>query len=400
MVKSGKNAVKLKFKQPPMRDIDFQVDTTSVDYNRLAYMDPYDKTITRNYRKGEEEFNKLSQSDYVLIHEQKHRDNYNKGMYEYPVSTEMAYKLNMHDEISAHMASLIYLRQKYLETGDVSVFDQGADGCFDFYKKAIQQGKVKPGSPYQEDFDKEMRLIANGTQKMWLEKYGELYIGQMSRFSVLFDDASGAYSQYYNENYKNGRKIALNVGGVDFTRYLDKDVEIPRRQEVLTAINKVLTTTRKSPSVKERKRPNEPIHPVDKEEPYYDEEWMDMEGYRRSKVQHRRLPDLTKDVIQKPTTSYVSEQKKFLNDKDILKQQMKNEAGPNKTSVKEKMKTDFKKYSAAKQRLTAQNDAIPTSRKQIEQTLRFHRPGVTPQKDTKRKLADIFKSKQNSVRQF
>lgn len=57
----------------------------------------------------------------VLMHEQKHQDNRSQGIYEYALSPEQAYKTEMNDEISANMASLVYLRDKYLKTGDISV---------------------------------------------------------------------------------------------------------------------------------------------------------------------------------------------------------------------------------------------------------------------------------------
>lgn len=98
--------------QPPMRNIDFQVDTVSVEgaNNRGAYQTHDTNSITSNFIKGDSEWNEWAQGDNVLVHEQKHRDNNNQGIHEYPVSPEQAYKLDMYDEISANMASLLLLR--------------------------------------------------------------------------------------------------------------------------------------------------------------------------------------------------------------------------------------------------------------------------------------------------
>ena len=218
-----------KMPQPPMRNIDFQVDTVSVERanNTGAYQTHDTNSITSNFKKGNSEWNEWAQGDNVLIHEQKHRDNNNQGMYEYPVSPEQAYKLNMYDEISANMASLLLLRQKYLETGDISIFDKTEQGRFSFYKEAIERGEINPRSNTKEDFDKEMRLIANGTKDMWMQDFSTDYVKQNSSNAVSYGDMTGKYAQYYDQNYERGKKIALTIGGVDFTQYLDNDVEIP-----------------------------------------------------------------------------------------------------------------------------------------------------------------------------
>ena len=159
-----------KMPQPPMRNIDFQVDTIPERTGAAAYMTHKNNTITSNYVKGASEYyNQFNQSDYVLLHEQKHRDNINQGIYDYPVSPEQAYKLNMYDEISAMTTELIALRDEYIRTGDISVFDKD-DSRFHFYKEAIEKGEINPRSNTKEDFDKDMRLIANGTKNMWMQK--------------------------------------------------------------------------------------------------------------------------------------------------------------------------------------------------------------------------------------
>ena len=219
-----------KMPQPPMRNIDFQVDTVSVERanNTGAYQTNETNSITSNFIKENNEWNEWAQGDNVLIHEQKHRDNNNQGLFEYPVSPEQAYKLEMYDEISANMASLLLLRDEYIRTGDISVFDKD-DGRFHFYKEAIERGEINPRSNVKEDFDKEMRLIANGTKDMWMQDFAETesYIDCGASSAYEYGDKTGKYAQYYDQNYERGKKIALTIGGVDFTQYLDNDVEIP-----------------------------------------------------------------------------------------------------------------------------------------------------------------------------
>ena len=210
-----------KIPTPPTRNIDFQVDTIPANRGINGVFNTSANTVNISYKDGSTKIDSLP-------HEQKHRDNYAAGMYAYAVSPEQAYKLNMHDEISANMASLLVLRQKYIETGDLSVFDyNGGDDRYAFYKQAIANGEIKPASPYQEDFDKEMALIVNGTRNMWEERFGASYNENSMWDARNSSDRSGKYAEFYDENYRRGMKIAYTIGGVDFTKYMDRDAEIP-----------------------------------------------------------------------------------------------------------------------------------------------------------------------------
>mgnify|MGYP000080240492 FL=1 len=215
----------------PMRDINFQVDTIP-NADAGGYFTSWKNTVTINYKPDDTAWNNWSQSDNTLIHEQKHRDNAANGLYAYALSPEQAYKMNMHDEISANMASLLLLRQRYIENGDISIFEKEEGGRFSFYADAIKEGKINPNSPYQEDFDKEMSLIVNGTRKMWQNDFGEIYIDQSMSSAQFYSDKSGKYAEYYDENYQRGMKVAYNIGGVDFTKYMDGDVEISERERL------------------------------------------------------------------------------------------------------------------------------------------------------------------------
>ncbi len=209
-----------------MREVDFQVDTLSNKTTTGAYFLSGDNTLTINYVEGEDSFNSWSGSMAVLMHEQKHRDNRSQGIYEYALSPEQAYKTEMNDEISANMASLVYLRDKYLKTGDISVFEE--DGSrFRFYTDAIKKGEINPFSNKKEDFDKEMALIANGTRDMWMRDFSGTYVDYGVRNAKSYGEKDGKHAAYYDQNYERARKIAYTIGGVDFTQYMDKDVEIP-----------------------------------------------------------------------------------------------------------------------------------------------------------------------------
>ena len=193
-----------------MRTIDFQVDTLSNENTAGGYFTPNKRTVTINYQEGNEEFNDWSQSPTVLIHEQKHRDNYSQGMYVYALSPEQAYKVEMHDEISANMAALLYLRDEYLKTGNMAVFEQ-ENGRFAFYTDAIKKGEINPFSSKEEDFDKEMALIVNGTRDMWVRDFAstDSYLSTGKWYAQHRGEADGKHAAFYDENYDRAKKIIV-----------------------------------------------------------------------------------------------------------------------------------------------------------------------------------------------
>ena len=326
----------------PTRNVDFQVDTVAVGTTYNAVYTPSKNTIHVSYMNGETRIGSIP-------HEQKHRDNQLAGLREYEVSSEQGYRLNMHDEISANIASLIVLREKYLETGDISVFDYYKnDKRYQFYKDAIVRGDINPHSEYKEDFDKEMALIANGTRDMWEKSFANVYEQQFLT-SYLMDEMASKmnpkmYPEYHDQNYERAKHIAYTIGGVDFTQYMDRDVEFPEmsqmmmkkmmkkktdnmiggwfnslpaeKQEKMLADPETSAMLEKMFGIKKTesksdgflgkfldKLKNKPVRKVNRNAPEY-KKWEDKDGSRVSEVQYKEIPDLTKDVIKKPTKSY------------------------------------------------------------------------------------------------
>lgn len=98
---------------------------------------------------------------------------------------------------------------------------------FRFYTDAIKRGEINPFSNKKEDFDKEMALIANGTRDMWMRDFSGTYVDYGVNNAKSYGEKDGKHAAYYDQNYERARKIAYTIGGVDFTQYMDKDVEIP-----------------------------------------------------------------------------------------------------------------------------------------------------------------------------
>ena len=208
-----------------MRIIDYQVDTLRQTNLAQAYYRPSKNSIIVNYVEGDEKFNNLGLNQGVLIHEQKHRDNNNAGLYAYPMSKEQVYKLVMHDEISANIATLIYMRDEYLKTKNLDVFN--GDKMFTFYTDAIKSGEIDPFSSSKKDFDKEMALIVNGIRDVWIQKYARVYEEEHYAIALDYGEKDETHAKFFDQNYERAKKIAYNIGGVDFTKYMDKDIEIP-----------------------------------------------------------------------------------------------------------------------------------------------------------------------------
>jgi hypothetical protein len=317
-------------------DVAYIVDTLGVDdkTNLAAYANFNKNTITVNYKS--ETGNELGME--ALIHEKKHQDNFRTGNKNLAVSLEQAYKLDMHDEISANMAHLIALRQEYLQTGDISVFDK-FDGRFSYYKEAIQNGTINPQSPYKEDFDAEMKFIANETQNMWMKNWSAFYISQNYINATLTCDRGGTKSAYYDENYEKAVKNCYTIGGVDFSQYLQHDVEVPegvweeadKYKEIFDKYaEKTLADSRKECeengmlSDKKAEAYNNDLPLINNNKSDWGDSWSP--EHRVSEVQYVKMIDLSKPILVRPTLSKYGKKENAKDDsKQKVKQVMQND---------------------------------------------------------------------------
>lgn len=228
-----------------MKKIDYQVDTIRIGQgaNSFAggYYSPADGTITLNHIEDDELARNLAQDsrETILYHEQKHRSNANKGFQseDIDVSPEQYYKLCMADEISANMAALVHLREKYIQTGDIHLFDK--DGkFFSFYKEAVQKGEVNPLSSDPKDFEKDMSLIMNGTQKMWLNEFADMYSEDCLLMTNSYLCSGNKDFKKNDAEYQKQLDIAYTIGGVNFKQYMQEDMEIPNNLRTQDSLDK------------------------------------------------------------------------------------------------------------------------------------------------------------------
>ena len=156
---------------------------------------------------------------YTIAHEEKHHINDMAGVNMVTATIEQAYKLNMHNEISANIAAVLEMRNQYREKGN---FGDKYPKDFQFYVDAVENGEINPNATDKQGFDKEMSFIMNETQKMWENDYADLY-----KNKLLCNAKNSALCTGHNSNdygYDKAVKAIYNIGGIDFSQYMEKDV--------------------------------------------------------------------------------------------------------------------------------------------------------------------------------
>lgn len=273
---------------PKTEKIHYQVDTMARGEKRaLGSHSASKNTITINHSRTDKNFNQRSHAIETLIHEHQHQLAALNGAYDYPISLEQAYKLDMHDEIAAQIAVLLYKRNEYIKTDNLNVFD----GFFSYYKDQIIAGKINPKSNTKEDFEKDMSVIADMTRIMWQSYYGtqKNYEIQHRRNADIYADKSGKYENFYNENYSKSLQTIYNISGVDFLAFMEQEVEIS------DGVRENLAKQQKSLPVSERATENKPINAskVLKENAHYPK-WSSSQ--RVSPIQYAEIPVIRIDV--------------------------------------------------------------------------------------------------------
>lgn len=159
---------------------------------------------------------------YTIAHEEKHHINNLAAVNSVATTIEQAYKLNMHDEISANMAMILEMRNQYREKGN---FGDKYPKNFQFYVDAVENGEINPNAMDKQGFDKEMSFIMNETQKMWENNYADLYKKQSLPHAYNIARIYG-HNAKDTGNYDKAVKAIYNIGGIDFSQYMEKDVTV------------------------------------------------------------------------------------------------------------------------------------------------------------------------------
>ena len=166
---------------------------------------------------------------YLFVHEQKHKDNFLKGLRSVMVSPLQYAKICMHDEISANIAALLTLRYEYLTAEDKeSVIKKYENNEYGYYFQAVKSKKIFPEKEDSASRDAEWSFIMNETRDMWMRRYAPVYQPSIWRMVERYTRRMGESisTKKQNKYYQKGLKIAYDIGGVDFSKYMDKDIEL------------------------------------------------------------------------------------------------------------------------------------------------------------------------------
>lgn len=188
----------------------------------------------------------------ISIHEGTHQDNQAKGLKDFGVSNFQFAKICIHDEISANIAELLEMREKYLQTGDIKAIAPR----YKFYREALLKQKISPRADRIPAAD-ELRLIANGMRDWWCKANQKYYeknhiimirnwmrrgFKHKLREKALNHNLKEKHRQEYlrrlNDCYtfqielKTGEKEQSMV--INFLNYMDNDVSLS--QEIKQAI--------------------------------------------------------------------------------------------------------------------------------------------------------------------
>ena len=210
---------------PRIDNLQYQNDTVSVKPEADAYYSPDLNTITDNIVEGQEQ--SIESTLSTLAHEAEHMHQREKVNFSADMSLEQHYKLHCYKEIGAQVAGLLQLREMYKEAQTeeerANIIKEGKkEGYKDYFSK-VENGEINPLSDKKEDFDKEMSVVINSVGRHWMSAYADFYDDKHAKMAL--SDAMHADVLPNEENYKEGVSLLLTIGGIDFSQYLNEDID-------------------------------------------------------------------------------------------------------------------------------------------------------------------------------
>ena len=224
VIKDSINKTALPQVKNPILNVAYKTDTLERATSTLLF---YNRgMITRNYVENNNSYR--LQLPY-FAHENWHHHNDDLGFRtRYYFTPVEYYKLCMHDEISANIAAVLTARYEYLaaptKAEKKAVIKRYKSTYLKFYFEAVEKGKIRPELRDKKNFEKEMRFIANGTQKMWLDKYAAHYAPRTYRMLQRYVARSGLVEDS-KKNYNFVLHKMYTIGGVNFAEYMQKDID-------------------------------------------------------------------------------------------------------------------------------------------------------------------------------
>ena len=206
----------------PVHNVLYRVDTLSSASRGLLY-----HSMGKIIRIFVPNSDKYRMQLMNFVHEQWHLHNYQiRYRTKLLFKPEEYFRLCMHEEISANIAQLLTTRYEYMAATDKKkIIDAYRNGVFGFYFKALQDGKINPFDNSPEARQKEWTLIANGTYKMWLDKFYSYYKSNSYSYFQSYLKQFG-FVDDSKKNYNYVRNYMYTIGGVNFAEYMSEDVPV------------------------------------------------------------------------------------------------------------------------------------------------------------------------------
>lgn len=237
-IKTEKTSLKRDTVKTPIRSVAYFTDTLYQSTSTLMYY--VSDKIYRNYVEGNNSFR--MQIPY-FAHEDWHKHNCYSGFrYKYEYSPMEYYKLCMHDEITANLVAVLSMRYEYLSSKDKEAVIAKYEKTYaSFYFKAIKEGKINPESTNPADNEQEWKFLANETKNMWMKLYSEHYSPTTLKMMYAYIQRNGICPSA-PKNYKGVKKYMYQIGGVDFDKYIEADIDCPDiKPQIVDKLSKVLS---------------------------------------------------------------------------------------------------------------------------------------------------------------
>lgn len=174
----------------------------------------------------------------ITVHELNHMKQDKNGILLPGISPEQSMILEQTNEISSNIAELLSQRDEYIKTGNIDAIND----YFQFYKDAIKNKEIVPGSRVKEYEDKEFALIMNGTQKTWENELQDLYMRKQTLSSAIeyIDEQSNIYLLNPNDKElerreKSALSFEINDRKVCLYDYREKQPQVP--EQYLSLVN-------------------------------------------------------------------------------------------------------------------------------------------------------------------
>lgn len=209
-------------------DITFATDTLETPSLALMYYAP--PSIIRNFVPDN---SKYALHLSTLVHENKHKDNYNQKMSLRPLTPMQYACMRIDDEISASICELLTLRFEYLAAQSPEekqkIVKFASQRRFNYYFDAVEAGKIHPEKTDSLNREQEWKFIAQETEKMWMENSWPVYRPGITRMveRYLGRIPANLSQKQTDKNYRRARQIAYNIGGVNFLQYLPERNSVP-----------------------------------------------------------------------------------------------------------------------------------------------------------------------------